>query len=105
MLLFGSRARGDYRQNSDYDILIIVPDELDLKERRKIAATIRRGLAEINIEGFFGSFDFTDLTEMAVDSRYPGDLTPPSIDDCKKYSSLATEIKDAAIRVLATEPD
>ncbi|BBL45242.1 nucleotidyltransferase [Nanobdella aerobiophila] len=29
IILFGSRARGDYREDSDYDILIITEDKLD----------------------------------------------------------------------------
>ncbi|BBL45244.1 nucleotidyltransferase [Nanobdella aerobiophila] len=32
IILFGSRARGDYREDSDYDIAIIVYSIIDLKE-------------------------------------------------------------------------
>ena len=31
--LFGSRARGDFHEDSDYDLLVIVPDDAP-KERR-----------------------------------------------------------------------
>ncbi|BFI73722.1 nucleotidyltransferase [Nanoarchaeota archaeon] len=31
IILFGSRARGDYREDSDWDILIITEDKLDRK--------------------------------------------------------------------------
>lgn len=45
VVLFGSRARGDHEELSDYDLLIIVPDEnyrkgLDL-ELRHLLADIR----------------------------------------------------------------
>jgi predicted nucleotidyltransferase len=29
--LFGSRARGDHRPDSDWDVMAVVPDEADLK--------------------------------------------------------------------------
>ena len=34
IILFGSRARGDYREDSDWDILIVTEEKLDT--RRKI---------------------------------------------------------------------
>jgi predicted nucleotidyltransferase len=49
IILFGSRARGDFRENSDWDLLIIVSNELDLKDKRKISKEIRIKLAEIFI--------------------------------------------------------
>ncbi len=49
VILFGSRARGDYREDSDYDILVIVKGELDRTSRRKLARRIRlRLLEELN---------------------------------------------------------
>jgi uncharacterized protein len=49
IILFGSRARGDFRENSDWDLLIIVSNELDLEDKRKISKEIRIKLAEICI--------------------------------------------------------
>ncbi len=47
--LFGSRARGDYRPGSDYDLLVVVPNsapgELELQGSRK-AYECLRGLGE-----------------------------------------------------------
>jgi predicted nucleotidyltransferase len=44
IILFGSRARGDFKENSDWDLLIIVSNELDLRrdERGEISQQIRR---------------------------------------------------------------
>jgi predicted nucleotidyltransferase len=49
IILFGSRARGDFKRNSDWDLLIVVSNELDLKDKRKISKEIRIKLAEIFI--------------------------------------------------------
>ncbi len=36
LILFGSRARGDYREDSDWDVLIITNKEADALLKRKI---------------------------------------------------------------------
>lgn len=35
IILFGSRARGEEKKYSDWDILILVPNSVDLQEERK----------------------------------------------------------------------
>lgn len=35
-MLYGSRARGDYREDSDWDILVLTDKEVDGKLKRKI---------------------------------------------------------------------
>lgn len=45
VILFGSRARNDYNENSDYDLLIIFDENLSIKEMRKIQVEIRKILA------------------------------------------------------------
>ncbi len=46
VILFGSRARGDERADSDWDILILVPNSVDLKEEQKY----RHKLFELELE-------------------------------------------------------
>lgn len=41
IILFGSRARGDYREDSDYDILIIVREKPDARRFIKLHSRIR----------------------------------------------------------------
>ncbi len=49
ILLFGSRARGDFRIDSDYDLLIIVPYSIDVKEKLTLKTTIRKLIVKAGI--------------------------------------------------------
>ncbi len=49
ILLFGSRARNDFNQDSDWDFLIIVPQDLTRNEKHDISYQIRRILAKKHI--------------------------------------------------------
>jgi len=42
IILFGSRARGDFSKYSDYDFLIITEKTFNIKEKMEIAKTIRK---------------------------------------------------------------
>jgi predicted nucleotidyltransferase len=45
ILLFGSRARGDFDNRSDWDFFVTADKDLSFNERRKIAERIRWRLA------------------------------------------------------------
>lgn len=47
--LFGSRVKGNYTEDSDWDFYIVVDKDLDFSQKRKLNAQIRRRLAEIRI--------------------------------------------------------
>lgn len=49
IFLFGSRARHDYSEDSDYDLMIITENAQDTKERRLLKAMIRKKLARKRI--------------------------------------------------------
>ena len=49
VLLFGSRARGDYNTYSDYDILIIIDKQLSIIEKRRLRNQVRRALLKQDI--------------------------------------------------------
>jgi len=49
VILFGSRARNDYTEDSDYDILIITNEELSIEKKREFKAKIRKALAKQKI--------------------------------------------------------
>ena len=50
VILFGSRSKEKYDSQSDYDILVIVKQNLTIKEKRQYASVIRRQLVEIPID-------------------------------------------------------
>ena len=47
IILFGSRARGDFKGDSDWDLLVIVNKGMSFQERRDILAEIYRKLAKL----------------------------------------------------------
>ncbi len=47
IILFGSRARGEAREDSDYDILIVVEGSIDWRVRRRLSLGVRRRLYRI----------------------------------------------------------
>lgn len=46
IMLFGSRARGDFKTDSDWDLLVIVDKDISPQIERKIMDRIYRGLAK-----------------------------------------------------------
>lgn len=46
IILFGSRARGDYREDSDWDLLIVVSGSPDRRTIRRLQHQIYRRLAQ-----------------------------------------------------------
>jgi len=50
IFLFGSRARGDFRPDSDYDVLAIVPHNLSQKERLRLSSHCRQRLAQMGVD-------------------------------------------------------
>ena len=49
IILFGSRAKGNAKEDSDWDFLVIVDKDLDRKKKWDIIIKIKRKLAELKI--------------------------------------------------------
>jgi len=49
IILFGSRAKGDFRTHSDWDFLVVLKEQLHIKEKWDLAHKIRKALADIYI--------------------------------------------------------
>jgi predicted nucleotidyltransferase len=49
IILFGSRAKGNYKKDSDWDCFVIVDRELSREKKREIVAKIRMFLARLSI--------------------------------------------------------
>ena len=48
-ILFGSRARGDHRPDSDWDIFVVLDQELAFPEQQALLVEIKRALARLRI--------------------------------------------------------
>jgi predicted nucleotidyltransferase len=49
IVLFGSRARSDASFDSDYDFMVIIKKNLDIAEKRRYKAILRKELAKLKI--------------------------------------------------------
>ncbi|MGC9000857.1 nucleotidyltransferase domain-containing protein [Caldisericum sp.] len=49
IIVYGSRARGDFNKDSDWDFLVILDRDITFEERKKITADIQFRLAMVNI--------------------------------------------------------
>jgi len=49
IILFGSRARGDFRENSDWDFLIITSSGYDKRVIKGFLLEVRRALVDMDI--------------------------------------------------------
>ena len=46
IILFGSRSRSDFNNMSDYDLLIIIENDIDRKEKMKFGSMLRKDIAK-----------------------------------------------------------
>ena len=46
IILFGSRARGEAREDSDYDILVITREKINRRRKHELATRISRRIAK-----------------------------------------------------------
>ena len=49
IILFGSRARGDYNEDSDYDILIVTKETFPFKEKIRISEAVRDWIVKLHV--------------------------------------------------------
>jgi len=50
IILFGSRARGDFKPESDWDVLVIARNNLSIKEKMVYSKKVRENLAKLGID-------------------------------------------------------
>lgn len=53
IILFGSRARGDYSEKSDHDIMIVMKNNLTIREKMELSSLLRKKLAKEGIDADF----------------------------------------------------
>jgi len=49
IILFGSRARGNFKKDSDWDLMIVIDRNLSFLEKRRFIAEMQRNLAKLKI--------------------------------------------------------
>ncbi|MDA8053922.1 MAG: nucleotidyltransferase domain-containing protein [Deltaproteobacteria bacterium] len=50
IILFGSRARGDFKKDSDYDFLIVLKQNISHNDESALLLKIRRQMAKLKID-------------------------------------------------------
>jgi len=71
IILFGSRARGSENPGSDYDLLIIIEEPIDVSVRLHYQAILRKRLAEKDI---LSDVIVQSRNEMEVKKNLPGHI-------------------------------
>ncbi|MGC9108757.1 MAG: nucleotidyltransferase domain-containing protein [Caldimicrobium sp.] len=73
IILFGSRAKGTYKEDSDWDFFVIIDKVLPFKEKREILGSIYKKLAQ-NIDE---SFEILIVSEKEFEEskKYIGTLS------------------------------
>jgi uncharacterized protein len=64
VFLFGSRARGDFKKHSDYDLLIVTKSTYPVKEKSGLATTINSTL----VKKIHAPFDIILQSEIEVET-------------------------------------
>jgi predicted nucleotidyltransferase len=67
--LFGSRTRGDYTADSDFDVLIITDMVLTAKEKMPLRTNIRKDLLK---KGIRSDIVIQNTQEASINQRLPG---------------------------------
>ncbi|MCK4880628.1 MAG: nucleotidyltransferase domain-containing protein [Bacteroidales bacterium] len=49
VMLFGSRAKGNYTEDSDYDVLIVTKQDLSVAQKTPLRTAIRKDLLDFGI--------------------------------------------------------
>lgn len=69
IILFGSRARGDHRPDSDFDVLVVLPDAVDAPWR--LARELR---AAVGVIGFGKDILVTDRDQLQSEAGLQGSI-------------------------------
>lgn len=71
VLLFGSRARNDFKIDSDYDVLLIINQTLSPKDKIPIISKIRKSLLQFEIRS---DVIIQSKSEIEKNKKLPGHI-------------------------------
>jgi predicted nucleotidyltransferase len=71
IILFGSRARGDFKEDSDWDILVVVDRKLNFKLLKSLIGKISLKLAYLNLSCDIIIREYRKFYNL---SKFPGSL-------------------------------
>jgi len=71
IILFGSRARGDNREDSDFDIMVLTDKTMEFREKQLLITKIKRVLA---FEGILNDIIFYDKNYFDEVKMFSGDI-------------------------------
>ena len=72
IIFFGSRFRGDYNKDSDWDFLVISEKELPIKEKHRLVIQIKRQLAKLGIPN---DIIIQSRSKFDLMKNYPGNIS------------------------------
>jgi predicted nucleotidyltransferase len=72
IIVFGSRARGDYHKESDWDFLVVTDQDLSFKEKHQLIIQIKRRLAK---SGIPNDIIIQSRTKFNTMKHHPGSIS------------------------------
>ncbi len=78
IILFGSRARGDARPDSDVDFLVVMPAKSKREKQLEIRLALHHGFATVPVDVIV-----VTPQEYETDARIPGTIVRPAVRDGK----------------------
>jgi predicted nucleotidyltransferase len=72
IIIFGSRARGDFNKDSDWDFLVIADKEIAIKEKHRLITQIKRKLAKLGIPN---DIIIQSMSKFESMKNFPGNIS------------------------------
>jgi len=72
IIIFGSRARGNFKNDSDWDFLVIAGKEIAIKEKHRLIIQIKRKLAKLGIPN---DIIIQSMSKFDMMKSYPGNIS------------------------------
>ncbi len=107
VIFFGSRVAGVSDAFSDYDVLVLLPEGLELDERQRIKKEIQVTFPKVNLDMIIGSERWL-LGSLRVEAHYRfwlenGIATYGHVPRVKRYPPLYKDALDSRLNIIGSE--